>query len=154
VDENDARVVARAEELFRSGYLCSQSILLAFAASAGLDEQTAARIASTLGAGMARQGWTCGALTGAFLVLGLHCGHSTPAEAGTKEDLFARARALAERFRERHGATSCRDLTGCDLLDPAGRQAATDRGVFTKRCPGFVRTAAGLAADMIKPTGG
>ncbi len=149
MDRDPARVVARAEQLFRSGYLCSQSVLIAFAAHGGLDETTAARLASTLGAGVGRQGWTCGALNGAFIALGLCCGHSTAEEVEKKEEVFARVRGLTERFRERHGATDCRDLTGYDLNDPRQRQEAADRGVFTESCPEFVRTAATLAAEMI-----
>jgi hypothetical protein len=55
--------------------------------------------------------------------------------------------ALVTRFEERHGSTSCRQLTGTNMLDPAERQAATDRGVFTTLCPQLVRTAAALVAE-------
>jgi hypothetical protein len=35
------------------------------------------------------------------------------------------------------------------MLDPAERQAASDRGVFTTLCPQLVRTAATLVAEAL-----
>jgi len=139
----------RAEALFAKGYLCSQAVLIALAPNVGLTDERAARVAAPLGAGMARLGWTCGAITGAMIAMGLIEGHVSAADEITREDLFGHVRSLVERFREEHGATSCRELTGCDLLDPAARQAAMDAGVFTTRCPGFVRTAASFVEESL-----
>ena len=98
---------------------------------------------------MARHGWTCGALTGAMMALGLHAGHTTAQDTATKDELYARVQALVARFEERHGATACRQLVGADMLDPVERQAASDRGVFTTLCPQLVRTAATLVAESL-----
>ena len=146
--EQDA-AVDRAEALFREGFSCSQSVLMAFAPGLGIDERQAALVASAFGGGMARHGWTCGALTGALMVMGLHAGHTTAEDTATKDALYARVQALVARFEEGHGATACRQLTGAYLLDPAERQAASDRGVFTTQCPQFVRTAAALVGEEL-----
>ena len=81
--------------------------------------------------------------------LGLHAGHATAQDAAAKDDLYARAQALAARFEAEHGATACRQLTGADLRDPAQRQAASDSSIFTTLCPQLVRTAAGLVAETL-----
>ena len=142
--------VDRAEALFREGFSCSQAVLMAFAPGLGMDERQAALVSSAFGGGMARHGWTCGALTGALMAVGLHAGHTSAQDTATKDELYARVQALVARFEERHGATACRQLTGADMLDPVDRQAATDRGVFKTLCPELVRTAATLVAETLE----
>jgi C_GCAxxG_C_C family probable redox protein len=146
---NDPAAVVRAESLFREGFSCSQAVLIAFASRLGLEERQAALAASAFGGGMARHGWTCGALTGALMALGLHGGYASPQDNETKDALYARVQALVARFEERHGATACRQLTGTNMLDPAERQAASERGVFSTVCPQLVRTAASLVAEEL-----
>ena len=63
----------RAPELFEGGYLCSQSILMAYAPHFNLDLETAARLGASFGGG---RGETCGAVNGACVVLGLKFGHT------------------------------------------------------------------------------
>lgn len=60
-----------AMQKFLAGYNCAQSVLYAFAPDLGLDGETALKVATGLGAGMARRGEVCGAVTGGILVLGL-----------------------------------------------------------------------------------
>jgi C_GCAxxG_C_C family probable redox protein len=144
-----AAAVDRAESLFREGFSCSQAVLMAFAPGLGMGERQAALVASAFGGGMARQGWTCGALTGALMALGLHAGYTSAQDNEAKDALYARVQLLTARFEERHGATACRQLTGANMLDPAERQAAADRGVFTTLCPQLVRTAAALVAEEL-----
>ena len=141
--------VDRAESLFREGFACSQAVLMAFAPGLGMEERQAALVASAFGGGMARHGWTCGALTGALMALGLHGGHTSAEDTATKDAFYARIQALVARFEERHGATACRQLAGANMLDAAERQAASDRGVFTTLCPQLVRTAAALVAEEL-----
>ena len=50
----------RAEELFRQGYNCSQSVFAAFADKAGMTEAEAAGIASPFGAGFGKLREVCG----------------------------------------------------------------------------------------------
>jgi C_GCAxxG_C_C family probable redox protein len=155
MNAEELAAVDRAEALFREGFACSQAVLMAFAPGLGLHRQQAALVASAFGGGMARHGWTCGALTGALMAIGLHAGHATAEDAATKDDLYARAQVLVARFEERHGATACRQLVGANMLDPIERQAASDRGVFTTLCPQLVRTAASLVAEELAvPRGG
>jgi C_GCAxxG_C_C family probable redox protein len=141
--------VDTAVSLFAQGFSCSQSLLLAFAPRFGLEPDIAARIASPFGGGIARQGRVCGAITGALMVIGLHAGNATAEDRNAKEVSYERVRALMARFADTHGTTECRQLTGCDLSTPEGYAAATEAGVFTQRCPDFVRTAATLVAEVL-----
>ena len=60
-----------AQEYFKKGYNCAQAILSTYADLFGLSEQDAYRIAEGFGTGMGAMGETCGAVTAAFMLIGL-----------------------------------------------------------------------------------
>ena len=60
----------RAAELFHIGCACSQAVFGAFAPGLGVDEETAVRLSAGFAAGM-RTADTCGAVTGAYMALGM-----------------------------------------------------------------------------------
>lgn len=107
------------------------------------------RLGAAFGSGMARTGQLCGALSGALLVLGLAHGQTEVGDEAAKERTYAATRALLDRFRERHGALTCRDLLGLDIGTAEGREAALRQGLFRSRCPVYVREAAELAAGLV-----
>ena len=91
-----------AVEKKRCGLNCAQAVLCAYVDLAGIDEETAIRLAAPFGAGMGNMEGTCGAITGAGLVLGLVS--QGPA---TKQ-----MRQIMNKFQERNGATQCKLLKG------------------------------------------
>ena len=113
----------QAVHYFEQGYLCSQSILATFAPQSGFDQETAFRIAAGFGAGMGRMGEVCGALTGAFMVIGLRFGHTSGEDMVNKDLTYQHVQMVADQFRNRHGTILCRELIGCDLNTPEGQEA-------------------------------
>ena len=79
-----------AEELFRMGYNCSQSVYAAFAEDLGMSVEEAAKRASPFGAGFGKLREVCGAVSGMVLVLGDLCGYQDPTDAAGKQALYAR----------------------------------------------------------------
>ena len=73
---------------FAQGYNCSQAVLSGYAGQFGLDEETAMKISSGFGGGMGRMADTCGAVTGAFMVLGKY-GQNSPDPDAKETDLRA-----------------------------------------------------------------
>src|SRR5512137_2490461 len=100
--------IEEAVALFKQGSSCSQAVVAAFAPSLGLDRDTALRLASGFGGGMGRLAETCGAVTGAFMVLGLKYGAATT-DKQAKETIYALVRDFAQRFKAVHGSILCRD---------------------------------------------
>ena len=133
--------------VFSNNFNCSQSVLSAFAAQLGLDEQIALKMASPFGGGVARRGDLCGAVTGALLALGLARGADKPAR---KEEIYRLSQEFMRRFEEKHGTILCRDLIDCDLSISTGSQAAKDRGVFKTICPGLVSDAVEITQALIE----
>jgi len=113
-----------------------------------MDEATANRIASPFGGGIARQGETCGAVTGALMVLGLRFG---PQAGEGKDAIYAKSQQLLGHFREQHGSILCKQLIRFDISQAVELQRARDRRVFQEICPNLVRTAARLVQNMLNP---
>ena len=141
--------VKAAVACFREGFSCSQSILSTWSGEFGLERETALRVASAFGGGMASLGEVCGAVTGALVVIGLKHGQIQARDSQAKDRNYALVRDFAERFRSRNGSLLCRELLGCDLTTPEAREAARRKGLFAERCPRFVRDAAEILEDIL-----
>lgn len=102
----------RAEELFRKGYNCSQSVFVAFAEELGMSEEEAARMASPFGAGFGKLREVCGAVSGMTMAAGVLRGYSDPADAQGKKACMRWCRRCAgnlRRKRDPSSAASCWD---------------------------------------------
>ena len=135
---------------FAQGYNCSQSVAAAFAAEFGVDRETVLRLAAAFGGGMARAGETCGAVSGALMVIGLRYGQVTADDRLAKERTYAAAQQFMARFRERHGALKCRELLGCDIGTPEGQAAIKELQLSQKVCAKAVYDAAEIVAEIVK----
>lgn len=124
-------------------YLCSQSVLAAYAEEYGLTEELALKLGTCLGAGM-RKGEVCGACTGALMVLGLM--HDDPKN---RKTAYENTRQFLNDFRDVNGSYLCNDLLGCDVRTPEGVQYARDHHLFTEFCPKMVASAVDILEDII-----
>ena len=136
-----------AVTIFSQHFNCSQSVFSAFAPQFGMDRETALKLASPFGGGVARRGELCGAVSGALLALGLARGAAVPAG---KEEIYRLSKEFMRQFEQNHQSVLCRDLIACDLSTPAGYQAATEKGVFTSICPALVRDAVEIAQKLLE----
>jgi C_GCAxxG_C_C family probable redox protein len=132
----------QAEKFFLRGYLCSQSILMAYAPRFNLKRDTASRLAASFGGGLARRGETCGAVIAACMVLGLNFGPTTADDLDSKERTYQSAHEFISQFQARNGSIECSQLLDIDISDPANLEKAREQQLFTTRCPVFVSTAA------------
>jgi len=139
--------VSKATQRFRDGYACSQAIVDVYGTPLGLSRDQAMRVAAGFAGGM-RQGETCGAVTGAFMVLGLrHCSADCDTSRGRAE-VYDRVVDFADRFRERNGSISCRELLGCDISTPDGVKQAQEQNLFGPTCVQMVKDAAEILEEM------
>ena len=60
-----------AVSCFKDGFSCSQALLSTYGDQFGLNHELALKVSGAFGGGMGRMGETCGAVTGAFMVIGL-----------------------------------------------------------------------------------
>lgn len=94
-------------------------------------------------------GRDCGAVTGAFMVLGF-----TVQEAATEKDarfrVYDLVKELRRRFEALHGTIVCRELLGVDPATQEGREKAVKENLFRTLCPVMVRDAAQILSDMTR----
>jgi C_GCAxxG_C_C family probable redox protein len=138
-----------ALERFTNGYFCSQAVLCTFCNELELDRATALKIASGFGGGMGRMGEVCGAVTGAYMVLGMHTWQASEVNPEEKNKVSERIRAFTDTFKQRHGSIICRDLIGCNIGTPEGYQEARDKGLFVSVCRPLVEDAAAILEEML-----
>ena len=98
---------------------CAQALVVTFADVLGIDEQTAMRMGANFGAGM-KMGATCGAITGALMVLGL---------AGI-DDVEVLRRVYASVKDNHEGCTDCRDLLAINAKTGRLKKQHCDDMVF------------------------
>ena len=140
-------VAELAVENFNKGYNCSQAILGTFSEQFGLDYELALKVATGFGGGMHING-TCGAVTGAIMVLGLKYGN-TEQNKDAKEKTYRKVVQFANKFSARNGYVKCPDLLGCDVTTLEGVRNAREKGLFSSVCPKLVRDAAEILEEML-----
>jgi len=138
-----------AAALFTAGYSCSQAVCTAFAEDFGIDRATALRLSCGFGGGMAHTGNTCGAITGALMVIGMKYGRTEVGDLAAKEKTYTLANAFITEFLRREHATGCTDLIGLDLSDPKNIITARENGLFRSKCMRYVRDAAEILEKLL-----
>ncbi len=141
--------VEAAVARFKEGCNCSQAILSTYAEPFGLPREHAIRVACGFGGGM-RQADVCGAVTGAFMVLGWVFGPAVCPGQPAKDDTYRKVEALAAQFVASRGTLQCRELLGCDVTTAEGLAKARAEKLFTTTCPDLVQKAAEILEDMLK----
>jgi C_GCAxxG_C_C family probable redox protein len=130
-----------ATEKFLSGYNCAQSVLFAFAPELGLDADMALKLSNGFGAGMARHGEVCGAVSGGIMALGLKYGRGARQDRSATEQTYQKVLELMSRFEKQHGSCLCRELlNGCDLRTAQGQAHFKEQDLLHNKCVGCVQT--------------
>jgi C_GCAxxG_C_C family probable redox protein len=124
-------------------------VLSSFGEELGLDRERALRIAGAFGGGMGRRGETCGAVTGAFMAIGLKYGKARAEDEGARDKTYELVREFVNRFQSSHGSIICRDLLGCDLSNPEGLKTASEKGLFDTLCPQLVQDATEILEEIL-----
>lgn len=99
-----------ALKYLREGYNCAQAVMLAFRDTTGLDDKTAALVSSAFGGGSGHTKGRCGALSAAYLVMGLSRGYSDPTSDGGKSGLYKSVRELTKKHESEFKVLNCHEL--------------------------------------------
>lgn len=141
----------RAEALFRSGYNCAQAVYGALAGELDLPLEKAVRIASMLGAGVARTRGVCGAALGALLAAGTRCGNTVAADAAAKQKNYDQGRELLAAFDRQFGTTLCSELLGIAAGQPqsSAPEPRTEAYYASRPCLRCIRFCAAWAEQFL-----
>ena len=141
-----------AAALFLKGYNCAQAVAVAFCDVTGLEEKTAARMASAFGGGMGRMREVCGAVSGMLMVLSCLEGYDIPGDDASKKKLYTTVQALSGQFRERCGSIICREILKNPPSDPTPSPRTAE--YYAQRpCARMVYTAASILEEYLAQKG-
>ncbi len=138
----------KAIVLQKEGFSCSQAVLTAFCDRFGIDKNQALRIASSFGGGM-HLNQTCGAVTGALMVIGLKYGRIKADDITAKMNNIEFVNQFAQKFKQRHKSISCTELLGCDISTADGMQKAKDLCLIKQLCPAYVKSACEILEEIL-----
>jgi C_GCAxxG_C_C family probable redox protein len=136
----------RSLELFKSGYFCAESVLLAIAENQGIQSDLIPKIATGFCSGISRTGGMCGAVSGAIMGINLVAGRSSPSE--SIEFSYTLTQKLISLFERQYGSVNCRQLIGCDLTTEAGQRAFLENHLM-ERCLQYAQDATRMAISLM-----
>lgn len=142
----------KAADYYRQGYNCAQSVVMAFAQDFGLARDTASMMNSGFAAGLGYKGQICGAVLGAYQVIGLKYGRKTPDDELSKELTYAAMKKFDLLFSGKHNSLQCSELLGQKIETEEGLAKAIDLELFHKRCPVFVESACAIVDAVLNRT--
>lgn len=140
----------RAIGSFRSGLNCAQAVLTAYSEDLSFDINLAMSISCGFGGGMGRLQETCGAATGAFMVLGIWNCKKHSDNKIRKEETYRMIQQFSDRFKSQFGTLNCKSLLKCDLKTEEGQQYLKEHNLVEDVCEkciiGSIRIIEGLIA--------
>ncbi|MBS2209852.1 C_GCAxxG_C_C family protein [Carboxylicivirga mesophila] len=140
----------KAIEAFYNGNNCAQSVLKAYADELKFDEEQALALALGFGGGMGKMQKVCGAVTGAYMVIGLHNSKAIADYDERKEKTPEMVQAFRKQFCQRHQTDQCVHLLGCDIRTDAGRQYFNDHRLKDKVCSKCIESSLQILDELFK----
>ena len=139
---------SEAKDKFLKGYACSQAVFSAFSGQLDIDQLTALKVSALFAGGM-RLGETCGAVTGALMVLGLKYSPDTCQIMDDRKASYKFAEEFYSRFLAKHNSLKCKDLIGIDISTAEGKAEAEQKNLYHTVCPAFVGDAVEILEEML-----
>lgn len=152
--ENESLNMERPEKAkyyFEKGYNCAQAMIYAFSDILPADKEILLKLSSSFGGGMGRLREVCGAVSAAFMIIGMLYGYDTPETGDIKKKHYERIQAIAEELQEKNGSIVCRELLGLNIKksDPAPSERNAE--YYKKRpCGDIVYSAAKIIDEYLK----
>jgi len=138
----------KAVAQFLEGFRCSQAVLSVYAQRYDMDIDLARKISLGLAAGSGNGG-ECGAVSGAYLAIGLKYGFSHPGDPQALNKMFDQIQRFTDRFKTLHKEINCPQLIGLDIFSTRGHQKFVDDDLKNTRCVGFVRDAVLILEEIM-----
>jgi len=140
----------KALSYFNNSFNCAQSVFTTFGSELGLSEDDCLKVSCAFGAGMGKKQHTCGAVSGALMVLGLKFGKALNDNEQKKENTYKKAAEFLESFKVRNGSISCKELLqGLDMNIEQDEIKIHELGLFETVCEKAVKDAVELTETLL-----
>ena len=143
----------QAQDFFRRGYNCSQSVFATFCKDFGIDFETGLKLSSSFGGGMGGLRQVCGAVTAMFMIAGLKYGYIDDKDINLKNQHYKLIQNLAKQFSDNFGSIICKELLLSNAnikKDVSMPEKRTPEYYKVRPCERFVIYATELTEKMIK----
>lgn len=147
----------RAEENFRKGYNCCQSVLLAFAdileANSLASKEQLIALGSGFGGGMGRLREVCGSFSAAVAMAGFILPACNPGNLEERKDNYALVQEFALSFKQMNGGSIvCKELLGlAKQTNPANQASAGNGAQNAKAATGTMDSGAAAQVPASAP---
>ena len=147
----------RAEENFRKGYNCCQSVLLAFAdileANSLASKEQLVALGSGFGGGRGRLREVCGSFSAAVAMAGFILPACNPGNLEERKDNYALVQEFALSFKQMNGGSIvCRELLGlAKQTNPANQASAGNGAQNAKAATGTMDSGAAAQVPASAP---
>lgn len=135
-------------EAFMAGFDCAQVVLNSVASEIGLDDMAANKVSACFGGGMFCGG-TCGAVTGAYMAIGMKYGHCQPDDGEAKVNTIKKLSEFNGKFLEQYDSLICKDLLGYDIGTLEGMEKINEQQLLTTFCPKLVSSAISILKETL-----
>jgi C_GCAxxG_C_C family probable redox protein len=142
--------VNTAIDAFYNGKNCAQSVLKAYVDELRMDEQQVLNLALGFGGGMGKMQKDCGAVTGAYMVIGIRNALFMEDENERKEKTPLMIQAFRKQFCQRHQSDQCVHLLGCDIRTEAGQKYFKDNQLKDKVCSKCIKSSIDILDELFK----
>lgn len=131
--------IEKTKILLNENLNCAQVITSYFSEKLNIDKDSLINMASAFGGGMG-YGETCGAVTGALMVIGLKYGNN-------KEILKEYISKYNKEFSQIYSSTQCKDLLGYNITTE--KEKIIQENLFENFCPCVVTDSINILEKMI-----
>ena len=128
-----------AEQYFKHGYGCAQSILLAFDDMTPLEQASAINIAAPFNGGMGEARSVCGALSGALMLIGLIEGEKHTNQTEKQRAIRYKSNQFIQSIKTTEGILNCPDIL---------KQSKLKKENIQKRCNSMVKRSVEILEDL------
>lgn len=135
---------------FHNGFNCAQAVFSTYCEQLGLDKTDALKVAGGFGGGMGHIGETCGAVTGAIMLIGLKHGKVQKDDNEARETTYNLVQEYTRQFKEANGSVECTELLGYDISTPEGLKAAREANVWNTVCAKLVKDSAIIIEELLE----
>lgn len=136
------------KELFMQGIDCSQVVTGKFSEELGINRDTLRKVSACFGGGM-QCGETCGAVSGALMVLGVKYGHYREEDKEQKAVMLRKYANFKECFLSKYSSCICRELLGYDISNSEELEKVLEEGLLFDFCPCVVEDVINILEKII-----
>lgn len=128
-----------ALKYFNNKFNCSQAVLTCFKNEIGISEDDCLKIACAFGGGMGRKQYTCGAVTGALMVLGMKYGKALQDDESKKNNTYLKTREFLHEFERLNGSSKCKVLLqNLDMNNEEDLNKINELNLFKINCEKYI----------------